>query len=161
MIALDDQPFSMAGNLGFTRLMKLVAPEYSLKSQTAYKQQFKALYKTVHIILRDSAANIKKAIKDLEFESVSCIVHQLNLVVNDAIGKQFLVKKTIGDCKKIVGLMNRSDPARKTFKVIQKEIDIEKLPLKLLQPPQRPVFPRSSCSAGLASFVRQKETDYL
>uniref|UniRef100_A0A915HKP2 Uncharacterized protein n=1 Tax=Romanomermis culicivorax TaxID=13658 RepID=A0A915HKP2_ROMCU len=57
----------------------------------------------VHIILRDSAANIKKAIKDLEFET---------------IGKQFLVEKTIGDCKKIVGLMNQKDPARKTFKVM-------------------------------------------
>uniref|UniRef100_A0A915JW90 Uncharacterized protein n=1 Tax=Romanomermis culicivorax TaxID=13658 RepID=A0A915JW90_ROMCU len=87
----------------------------------------------VHIILRDSAANMKKAIKDLEFERVSCTRHQLNLDVNDAIGKPFLIKKMIRDCKKIVGLMNQSDPARKTFKVIQKEINIEKLPHKLLQ----------------------------
>uniref|UniRef100_A0A915IZ60 Uncharacterized protein n=1 Tax=Romanomermis culicivorax TaxID=13658 RepID=A0A915IZ60_ROMCU len=39
----------------------------------------------------------------------------------------------IRDSKKIVSLVNRSDPARKTYKVIQKEINIKKLPLKLLQ----------------------------
>uniref|UniRef100_A0A915IVT7 Uncharacterized protein n=1 Tax=Romanomermis culicivorax TaxID=13658 RepID=A0A915IVT7_ROMCU len=60
MIALDDQPFSMVGTSRFTHLMKLV-----------------------HIILCDSAANIKKAIKDLKFESGSCTPHKLNLVVND------------------------------------------------------------------------------
>uniref|UniRef100_A0A915I0H6 Uncharacterized protein n=1 Tax=Romanomermis culicivorax TaxID=13658 RepID=A0A915I0H6_ROMCU len=51
----------------------------------------------------------------------------------EAMGKQLLVKKMIKDCKKIVGLMNQSDVARKIFKVIQKEIYIKKLPLKLLQ----------------------------
>uniref|UniRef100_A0A915IXQ5 Uncharacterized protein n=1 Tax=Romanomermis culicivorax TaxID=13658 RepID=A0A915IXQ5_ROMCU len=32
LIAVDDQPFSMVENLRFIHLMKLVAPEYSLKS---------------------------------------------------------------------------------------------------------------------------------
>uniref|UniRef100_A0A915L4W2 Uncharacterized protein n=1 Tax=Romanomermis culicivorax TaxID=13658 RepID=A0A915L4W2_ROMCU len=73
----------------------------------------------------------KLAVNDPKSRAIDKTV--VEMITLDAIGKQFLVKKMIGDCKKIVGLMNRSDPARKTFKVIQREIDIKKLPLRLLR----------------------------
>lgn len=35
----------------------------------------------VHVVVRDAGANMVKAVKDAELQSIDCAAHQLNLIV--------------------------------------------------------------------------------
>lgn len=39
----------------------------------------------LHLVIRDNAANMKKAMTDANFPSFGCFAHTLQLIVNDGI----------------------------------------------------------------------------
>ena len=57
----------------------------------------------VHLVLRDNAANMAKAMRDASLPSTGCFAHTLQLVVRDGVLSQRVVTETLAVCRKIVG----------------------------------------------------------
>lgn len=57
----------------------------------------------VHIILRDNAANMKKAMRDMGVPSVGCVAHSCQLCVHEGLLSQRSVTETLARARKIVG----------------------------------------------------------
>lgn len=71
------------------------------------------------IVVSDSAANIKKAIRIAEWDRFPCMAHMINLAVKNAIdNKEDLptVKSLIDKCKTIVGHFSHSVAASNDLK---------------------------------------------
>ncbi|GBO99016.1 Zinc finger BED domain-containing protein 4 [Eumeta japonica] len=62
MIALDSLPFNFVENVGFRRLMQLVAPQYTLKGRNFFTEHSQELYAKV-------ANKVKFILSDLKFMS--------------------------------------------------------------------------------------------
>ena len=54
----------------------------------------------VHLVLRDNAANVAKAMRDASLPSTGCFAHTLQLVVHDRMLSQWVVMETLADCRK-------------------------------------------------------------
>ncbi|KAJ8380963.1 hypothetical protein SKAU_G00017410 [Synaphobranchus kaupii] len=84
----------------------------------------------VHVILRDNARNMKKAMDDMGVLSVGCIAHTLQLVVHEGLLSQRSITDTLANARKIVGHFKHSPQAYARLEDIQ--IDL-KMPVKRLQ----------------------------
>lgn len=80
----------------------------------------------VHLFLRDSGANIKKAAKLLTVDHEACFIHSLQLVILDSIKCQRNVLDLIATGRKIVTHLNHSSSARAKLERIQEEINLPK-----------------------------------
>ena len=88
--------------------------------------QFKIPDTKVNMILRDSAANVHKALEESPYDHVSCFLHSLQLVVNDAIFAQRAMIDTVGKARKIVGHFSHSCKATAKLEEIQEKKDLPK-----------------------------------
>lgn len=70
----------------------------------------------VHLILRDNAANMMKAMADAKFPDLGCFEHTLQLIVHDGVLSQRAVIDIIAICQRIVGHSKRSPLALEKFK---------------------------------------------
>ena len=57
--------------------------------------EFKISRSKIHLIVRDNAANVVRAIKDTPYDSLSCFLRTLQLMINDCIFDQKMVKDII------------------------------------------------------------------
>ncbi|KAG8174684.1 hypothetical protein JTE90_024387 [Oedothorax gibbosus] len=75
-----------------------------------------AITNKIHLVIRDSGENIVKGIKDANLKSKSCFLHNLHLIVTDALNSQRAVKEIVAIGRKIVGHFNHSSLACSIFK---------------------------------------------
>ena len=78
----------------------------------------------LHLVNRDNAANMKKAMKDADFPSFGCFGHTLQLIVNDGILLQARVSELLVTCRKIVGHFRHSTLAYHNLNEIQKQLSL-------------------------------------
>ena len=85
----------------------------------------------VRVVVTDNGPNIKKAITEcLHYENHSCIAHDLNLGVNDALKDCGDLKNIFEKCRKIVGFVKSSAVATEKLKAKQIEMDMPVLKVK-------------------------------
>ena len=77
----------------------------------------------VHLVLRDSASNKDKALRDLGLKSYGCFAHSLQLVVNDGLLSQKSVSDLLAICRQIVGHFERSTVAYNKLNEIQRSLE--------------------------------------
>lgn len=75
----------------------------------------------VHLIVHDNAANMIVGLGYLEVGHMSCFLHTLQLVINDALFSQRYVEDLITKCRKIVTHFSHSSLACERLKQIQKD----------------------------------------
>ncbi|XP_059201115.1 zinc finger BED domain-containing protein 4-like [Centropristis striata] len=85
---------------------------------------------SVHVVLRDNARNMIKAMSDAELPSLPCTAHTLQLVVHEGILSQRSVADAVAVGRKIVGHFKHSALANSRLEDIQLEIN---QPAKRLQ----------------------------
>lgn len=78
----------------------------------------------VHVMLRDSGANMVKAMCDADLAHASCFAHTLQLSLHDAILAQQSVADLMKDSRKLVGHFKHSSSATSRLHDIQKEIGL-------------------------------------
>ena len=89
---------------------------------------------SIHLMLRDNAANMVKAMKDGNYQSMGCFAHALQLIVHDGVLLQRVVMDTVAACRRIVGHFKRSPLAYTHLKVIQEKLKIPVHHLKQDEP---------------------------
>ncbi|KAJ4932001.1 hypothetical protein JOQ06_017663 [Pogonophryne albipinna] len=89
----------------------------------------------VHVILRDNARNMVKAMDDLEVTSVGCVAHTLQLAVHEGLLSQRSVIDALATTRKIVGHFKHSPLAYSRLEDIQKDL---KMDVKRLQQDVQP-----------------------
>ena len=62
----------------------------------------------IQLVLRDNAANMEKAMRDVAIPSYGCFAHSLQLVVNNGVLVQRCVNVLLAVCRRIVGHFKRS-----------------------------------------------------
>lgn len=87
--------------------------------------QWRIPKENVHVVLRDNARNMKKAMDDCGVKSLGCMAHTLQLAVHDGV----LSQRSIADCvaigRKIVGHFRHSPLATSRLRDIQKELGMK------------------------------------
>lgn len=107
----------------------------------------------VHVILRDNASNMKKAMDDLGVPSLGCVVHSLQLVVNEELLSQRSMNDAIASARKIVGHFKHSPLAYSRLEDIQRKFQT---PLKHLQQDVKTRW--NSTYYMIQSILEQKRT---
>ena len=105
----------------------------------------------VHLVLRDNASNMERAMKDADLNSFGCFAHSLQLVVHDGVLSQHAVSDLLAVCRRIVGHFKRSTKAIDKLKDIQQNLSIPNHRLK-----QDEVTRWNSSLEMLKSIVEQK-----
>ena len=59
----------------------------------------------VHLIIRDNASNMVKAMSDGGFEDLGCFAHTLQLVMHDGILSRRAIKDVLAICRSIVNVL--------------------------------------------------------
>ncbi|XP_036950720.1 zinc finger BED domain-containing protein 4-like [Acanthopagrus latus] len=80
--------------------------------------------KRVHVILRDNAANMKRAMLDMGVQSLGCVAHTLQLVVHEGLLSQRSVTDTLANARKIVGHFKHSPLAYSRLEDIQVDLNM-------------------------------------
>ncbi|XP_065109329.1 zinc finger BED domain-containing protein 4-like [Paramisgurnus dabryanus] len=141
-IVLDDQPLSVVENVGFRRLMECLEPRYIMPSRyyisdTAVPREsiaaamemmlntWKIDKSKVHVVLRDNATNVIKAMNCLGVPSLGCFAHTLQLIVNEGLLSQRSVSDTVAIGRKIVGHFKHSPLAYSHLEDIQLELNMQ------------------------------------
>lgn len=88
--------------------------------------------KKISAIVSDNAANIRNAIRILNYENLPCTAHTLNLVVNDILKDVPDFENILKTCRAIVGHFKMSVVASDKFIKMQQQMNIDK-ELKLKQ----------------------------
>ena len=78
----------------------------------------------VHLVLRDNAANMAKAMRDASLPSLGCFAHTLQLVVHDGVLSQRVVMDTLAVCRKIAGHFKHSSTAYSRLNTIQQNLGL-------------------------------------
>lgn len=105
-----------------------------------------------HVLLRDSGANMIKATRVADIDSISCVAHTMQLVINDSIMSQRAVKDVLAISRSIVGKFRHSVLAQERLSSLQESLGVPKK--KLVQDVQ------TRWNATLAMFkslVEQKQ----
>lgn len=92
-----------------------------------YKKMFdnwKISITQVHLVLRDNAANMAKAMREALLPSFGCFTHSLQLVIEDRVLSQRAVIDVFTTCRKIVGHFKHSTVAYNRLRSIQEGLDI-------------------------------------
>ena len=84
----------------------------------------------VHLIVRDNASNMVKAMSDGYFEDLGCFAHTLQLIINDGIFLKTAVTDLLAICRQIVGHFKRSPLAYDRLKSIQDRLQLKQHRLK-------------------------------
>uniref|UniRef100_A0A1A8MBN7 Zinc finger, BED domain containing 4 n=2 Tax=Nothobranchius pienaari TaxID=704102 RepID=A0A1A8MBN7_9TELE len=84
----------------------------------------------VHVIVRDNAQNMKRAMEDLAVPSLGCVAHTLQLVVHEGLLSQRSVTDTMANARKITGHFKHSPLAYSRLEDIQISL---KMTVKRLQ----------------------------
>ena len=106
----------------------------------------------VHVILRDNASNMAKAMKDAGLPSLPCMAHTLQLAVNEGVLAQRAVIDVIAIGRRIVGHFKHSPLAYSRLFDIQKENNPQHLKRLQQDVPTR----WNSTVAMLKSLLEQK-----
>lgn len=84
----------------------------------------------VHVVLRDNARNMIKAMEECGLASLGCVAHTLQLAVNEAV----LSQRSIADCvaisRKIVGHFKHSNVATSRLRNLQKQLGMKEARLQ-------------------------------
>ena len=75
----------------------------------------KLIRQGVHMIIRDNAANMVKAMVDGGYSHFGCFAHSLQLIVHDSVLSQRAVVDTLAVCRKIVGHFKHSPLASSRY----------------------------------------------
>ncbi|XP_051809829.1 zinc finger BED domain-containing protein 4-like [Acanthochromis polyacanthus] len=79
----------------------------------------------VHVILRDNAPNMRKAMKDMGVRSVGCVAHSCQLCVHEGLLSQRSVTETLANARKIVGHFKHSPLAYSRLEDIQMDLNMD------------------------------------
>lgn len=60
----------------------------------------------VHVILRDNASNMKRAMNIMGVRSLGCVAHTMQLVLNEGLLSQRSVSDAIAGGRHILGILN-------------------------------------------------------
>ena len=88
----------------------------------------------VHVVLRDNASNMDKAMRDAGLKSYGCFAHTLQLVVNDGVLSQKSVSDLLAVCRQIVGHFKRSIVPYNKLNEIQRRLNLPEHHLKQDEP---------------------------
>ncbi len=80
----------------------------------------------VHVILRDNARNMQKAMDDMGVLSMRCVTHTLQLVMHEGLLSQHSVKDTLVSTRKITGHFKHSSLAYSCLEDIQIDLKIKR-----------------------------------
>ena len=78
----------------------------------------------VHLVLRDNAANMAKAMREASLSSFGCFAHSLQLVVEDGVLSQQSVTDFLAICRKIIGHFKHSVVTYDRLKSIQERLGV-------------------------------------
>lgn len=78
----------------------------------------------VHVIVRDNASNMVKAMCDGGYNDLGCFAHTLQLIIHDGVLSQRTVIDTLAICRKIVGHFKHSPLAYTRLKQIQERLEL-------------------------------------
>ncbi|XP_063762422.1 zinc finger BED domain-containing protein 4-like [Eleginops maclovinus] len=81
--------------------------------------------KKVHVIQRDNAANMKKAMEQLGVPSLGCFAHTLQLVVQHGLLAQRAVSDAIANGRRIVTHFKHSPKAYAELEDVEEELNVE------------------------------------
>ena len=84
----------------------------------------------VHVILRDNARNMKKAMDDMGVPSMGCVAHTLQFIVHEGLLSQRSITYTLANARKIIGHFKHSPLAYSRLEDIQVDL---KMSVKRLQ----------------------------
>lgn len=73
----------------------------------------------VHVVLRDNARNMAKALDDCGINSLGCMAHTLELAINEAVLSQRAVSDCIAIGRKIVGHFKHSQVTSTALEKLQ------------------------------------------
>ena len=76
----------------------------------------------VHVILRDSASNMKAAMEDMAVPSLGCFAHTPQLVVHEGLMSQCSVSDALANSRKIVAHFKHSQLAQSRLEDLQHEM---------------------------------------
>ena len=111
--------------------------------------QFHIPLNKVHVILRDNASNMKRAMDNMGVRSLGCFAHTLQLVVNEGLLSQRSVSDAIAVGRHIVGHFKHSPLAYSRLQDIQLQMKMQ--PKRL----QQDVKTRCSVSHRFESNLRR------
>ena len=78
----------------------------------------------VHLMVRDNAANMVKAMRDGSFSDLGCFAHMLQLIVHDRVLSQKIVTDTLANARRIVSHFKCSPLAYGQLKEIQENLQL-------------------------------------
>lgn len=79
----------------------------------------------VHVVLRDNARNMAKAMEECGVASLGCMAHTLQLAVNEAVLSQRSVSDCVSIGRKIVGHFKHSQLAASRLKDLQAQLGMK------------------------------------
>lgn len=77
-----------------------------------------------HLVLRDNAANMRKAMLEAGIPSVGCFAHTLQLCIHDSLLSQQSVSEMLTLARKTVGHFKHSSSAKSRLSVLQQELGL-------------------------------------
>lgn len=84
----------------------------------------------VHVVQRDNARNMAKAMDDCGLNSLGCMAHTLQLAINEAVLSQRAVSDCIAIGRKIVGHFKHSQVASTALEKLQERLQLPKTRLQ-------------------------------
>ena len=88
----------------------------------------------VHLVVRDNASNMVKAMREAAYPDLGCFAHALQLIIHDGVLTQRVVIDVLTTCRKIVGHFKHSPLAYCRLKEIQQSLGIPQHHLKQDEP---------------------------
>ena len=88
----------------------------------------------VHLLIRDNASNMVKAMREAVYPDLGCFAHMLQLIIHDGVLTQRAVTGTLANCCRIVGHFKHSLLAYCRLKEIQQSLEIPQHHLKQDEP---------------------------
>ena len=104
----------------FPKILIFKLTDWKLNS-TQVLDEFDIPDTKVHVVVRDSGANIKKALQESQYDDLSCFLHTLQLVINDSIFAQRTINDAVAKCRKICSHFSHSPKASEILLKHQKE----------------------------------------
>ena len=78
----------------------------------------------VHVVLRDNAHNMEKAMKECGVASLGCMAHSLQLAVNKAVLSQRAVSDYVATGRKIVRHFRQSQVVSSALRKLQEQLQV-------------------------------------
>ena len=104
--------------------------EYIAVKITKMLEEWKITLSQVYVVIRDNGANIVKAMTEANLPNFGCFAQSLQLVVNDGLLSQRVMKDLLAVCRSIVGNFKHSSVAYHKLVQIQENLDLPKHKLK-------------------------------